>query len=70
VRFSSSYKKSSNHQVIRTPIFCSPTTVDEEPKMISFARAQRLNVANWVCLIVMYNYLFKLVVGLFLPYSV
>ncbi|WP_204773042.1 hypothetical protein, partial [Lentilactobacillus parabuchneri] len=31
VRFSSSYKKSSNHQVIRTPIFCSPTTVDEEP---------------------------------------
>ncbi|WP_415578110.1 hypothetical protein, partial [Lentilactobacillus buchneri] len=34
VRFSSSYKKSSNHQVIRTPIFCSPTTVDEEPKMM------------------------------------
>ncbi|MCP9369814.1 hypothetical protein, partial [Lentilactobacillus kefiri] len=32
VRFSSSYKKSPNHQVIRTPIFCSPTTVDEEPK--------------------------------------
>ncbi|WP_260162380.1 hypothetical protein, partial [Lentilactobacillus buchneri] len=29
----SSYKKSSNHQVIRTPIFCSPTTVDEEPKL-------------------------------------
>ncbi|WP_143443150.1 SDR family oxidoreductase, partial [Lentilactobacillus kefiri] len=25
------YKKSPNHQVIRTPIFCSPITVDEEP---------------------------------------
>nr|DAM24515.1 MAG TPA: hypothetical protein [Caudoviricetes sp.] len=31
VRFSGSYKKSPNHQVIRTPIFYSPTTVDEEP---------------------------------------
>ncbi|PAK83327.1 hypothetical protein B8W98_06800, partial [Lentilactobacillus parakefiri] len=46
VCFSSSYKKSSNHQVIRTPIFCSPTTVDEEPKNHKGAPANQIRFAG------------------------
>ncbi|WP_225421855.1 hypothetical protein, partial [Levilactobacillus fujinensis] len=51
-----SYKKSPNHQVIRTPIFCSPTTVDEEPLIMLFIFAS--NPITWgirpVCTVMIY----------------